>query len=54
MSHLNYCYPYQSRPPEHEDQLTRAFLVLLRLVPLAQAAFLDLIRAKQKESGLFA
>jgi hypothetical protein len=47
MDHLNYFVPYQSRMPGHEDQLTRAFLVILRFVPLAQAAFFDLVRAEQ-------
>src|ERR1022692_3968992 len=46
MNHVNYFAPFESRLPTHEDQLTRAFLVVLRLVPMAQAAFLDLVRDK--------
>lgn len=39
--HLSVFRPYD-RDPGHEDQLTRAALVLMRLVPLAQEAFLRL------------
>lgn len=51
MSHLNYFEPYQSRPAGHEDQLTRAFLVLLRMVPLAFSEFLERVRNRQPEAG---
>ena len=47
MNYLNYFEPYVSRNPWHEDQLTRAFLVTMRFVPLVQAAFLDLVREAQ-------
>ncbi|MGD1098687.1 MAG: hypothetical protein ABSB35_42760 [Bryobacteraceae bacterium] len=47
MERLNYFNPYQSKGAWHEDQLTRAFLVVVRMVPLALSAFLDLIRDRQ-------
>src|SRR5580698_10373074 len=47
MELLNYFSPYQSKGAWHEDQLTRAFLVVVRMVPLALAALLDLIRDEQ-------
>lgn len=47
MNFLNYFEPYVSKNPWHEDQLTRAFLVTMRFVPLVQAAFLDLVREAQ-------
>jgi hypothetical protein len=47
MNYLNYFEPYVSKNPWHEDQLTRAFLVTMRFVPLVQAAFLDLVREAQ-------
>ena len=47
MERLNYFIPYQDKGAWHEDQLTRAFLVVVRLVPLALAGFLDLIRDQQ-------
>jgi len=50
MERLNFFKPYQSLKPWHEDQLTRAFLVVLRFVPLAHSAFLDLIREQQSDA----
>lgn len=47
MNHLNYFEPYNNKPPYYEDQLTRAFLVVLRMVPLVQTTFIDLIRSYQ-------
>jgi len=51
MERLNYFSPYQSKGAWHEDQLTRAFLVVVRMVPLALAALLDLIRDEQVIRG---
>jgi hypothetical protein len=51
VNHLNYFEPYESKKPEHEDQLTRAFLVVMRFVPLVQAAFMDLVREAQLRNG---
>ncbi len=47
MNHLNYFEPYKGKEPHHEDQLTRAFLVILRMIPLVQTTFIDLIRSYQ-------
>jgi hypothetical protein len=41
MSHLNYFEPYQSKKKWHEDQLTRAFMVVLRFSPSALLLFYD-------------
>jgi hypothetical protein len=49
MDRLNYFEPYQSKPSNHEDQLTRAFLVLCRYVPMVQALFIDLVRKELAE-----
>jgi hypothetical protein len=51
LERLNYFHPFQSKSPWHEDQLTRAFLVVVRLVPLALFVFLDLVRDKQEAQG---
>jgi len=40
--HLSIFRPYQDRDLGHEDQLTRAALIVMRAVPLAHEAFLDL------------
>lgn len=51
MDRLNYFLPYESKARSQEDQLTRAFLVVVRLVPLAQATFIDLVREIQEKNG---
>jgi hypothetical protein len=42
-THLNLFAPYRQLPPHHEDQLTRAAMIVLRLVPLAREALLRAI-----------
>jgi hypothetical protein len=37
---LNYFEPYESLPAHHENQLTRALVVVLRVSPMAHAAWL--------------
>lgn len=43
MSRLNYFEPFQSKSKGHEDQLTRAYLVVLRYSPAALLMFYELI-----------
>lgn len=50
--HLNAFLPYQDKPVHHEDQLTRAFLILVRCAKLVEAAFLDLLRSRMQEYGI--
>src|SRR6266849_8430073 len=40
---LNFFEPYERVSPKHENQLTRALLVLLRYCPIAHQAWLSLI-----------
>lgn len=47
MNHLNYFEPYHRQDARHENQLTRAFLVLVRVCPQVHAAFLELVRDRQ-------
>jgi hypothetical protein len=49
--HLNVFEPYRELPAGHEDQLTRAAMIICRLVPLAREALLSLI-AEQSQSAL--
>ena len=42
--HLNVFLPYE-RSPHHEDQLTRAAMIVMRAVPLARDALLARIGA---------
>jgi hypothetical protein len=45
--HTNYFHPYSSLSPNHENQLTRAYLALVRLSPLVRSSFLDSVRREQ-------
>ena len=40
-NHLNFFVPFQSAPAWHENQLTRALLVVLRYSPMAHQAWLE-------------
>ncbi len=52
MDHLNYFEPYERKEAHHEDQLTRAFIIILRHVPLAHSAWLLLVdRAHRENNG---
>lgn len=42
-NHLNFFIPYESVAAWHENQLTRAFLVVLRYSPIAHQAWLHLV-----------
>lgn len=41
--HLNYFLPFRSLAPNHENQLTRGLLVVLRYSPVARVAWLRLV-----------
>jgi hypothetical protein len=47
----NYFGRFENKSADAEDRLTRAFLVLLRLVLPVQVAFIDAIRENQREQG---
>jgi hypothetical protein len=51
MKRTNYFGRFERKAANAEDRLTRAFLVVLRLVPPVQAAFIDAIRERQHEHG---
>jgi hypothetical protein len=51
MKRANYFGRFENKPSSAEDRLTRAFLVLVRLVPPVQAAFINAIREKQRTQG---
>lgn len=42
-NHLNVFEPYERKSAHHEDALTRALVLVLKGVPLAQAAWLELV-----------
>ena len=49
--HLNLFEPYRSKEAHHEDALTRAFLLVIRGVPLAHAAWLSLVDNGHRANG---
>jgi hypothetical protein len=51
LRHINAFVPYERRPHAHEDNLTRAFLLVLRGVPVAHAAWLDLVDHSHRTRG---
>ena len=51
MDRLNYFNPYDSKAGSHEDQLSRAYLVLLKHSSHALFTFIDYARCNQKTSG---
>lgn len=51
LRHMNVFVPYERRPHTHEDNLTRAFLLVLRGVPVAHAAWLDLVDQAHRANG---
>lgn len=52
MPHINYFEPYERKPPNHEDHLTRAYLIVLRYSPSALLLFYDQVynSLKRKDS----
>ena len=51
MDHLNYFFPYQSKEDYHEDQLTRAFMVVLKHSPIIANVFYDMCKQKYDETN---
>ncbi len=49
--HINTFIGYERKPHGHEDNLTRAFLIVLRGVPVAHAAWLDLVDKAHRANG---
>ena len=49
MSYMNIFKFYENKPETHEDQLTRAFLLVLKYVNMAQATFVEMIRQEMIE-----
>src|ERR1039458_6110262 len=45
---LNFFEPFENLPPGHENQLTRALLLVLRLSPIAHGAWLARVAAERR------
>lgn len=44
MDHLNVFNPYKNKSNNHEDELTRSFLILLKNIPIVQVMFFEMVR----------
>ncbi|RLA53625.1 MAG: hypothetical protein DRR42_04200 [Gammaproteobacteria bacterium] len=51
MDHLNFFNPYESKPGYHEDNLTRAYLVVLKYSSHAFFTFIEYCRSNDKTSS---
>jgi hypothetical protein len=51
MNYLNIFNPFKNKANNHEDELTRAFLILLKNIPLVQTCFIQMIREVMIEKG---
>jgi hypothetical protein len=49
--HMNVFEPYATKAAHHEDALTRAFLLVLRGVPVAHASWLNLVDRSHRAAG---
>ena len=49
---LNFFEPFESLPPTHENQLTRGFLVVLRLVAIAHAVWPRMVSDAREGDGV--
>lgn len=52
MHKLNYFFRFRDLEDSDENELTRALLAILRLVPATHFAFLDLIRERQRPGSV--
>ncbi len=52
MNRLNVFNPYEDKNANHEDVLTRNFLILIKIIPCVQTAFFELIRKEMPKIEL--
>ena len=49
MDHLNIFNSYKNKSNNHEDELTRSFLILLKNIPIVQVMFFEMVRNELPE-----
>ncbi len=52
MDHLNLFNSYEKKPLYHEDQLTRAFLILTKSIKLVEGIFLEIVIDQMKKNNI--
>ena len=48
MDHLNLFNSYKNKSNNHEDELTRSFLILLKNIPVVQMLFFEMVRQEME------
>lgn len=49
MDHLNVFNSYKNKANNHEDELTRCFLILVKNIPMVQAMFFEMVRREMSD-----
>ncbi|NMA85018.1 MAG: hypothetical protein GX962_14280 [Epulopiscium sp.] len=49
MDHLNLFNAYKNKSNNHEDELTRSFLILLKNIPVVQMLFFEMVRKEMED-----
>lgn len=52
MNHLNLFNPYKNKENNHEDELTRNFLILVKNIPIVQVMFFEMIKKEMDEYNI--
>lgn len=52
IDHLNIFNSYKNKSNNHEDELTRSFLVILKNIPIVQVMFFEMIRREMAEFNI--
>ena len=53
MNHLNIFNPFKNKSNYHEDELTRAFLILIKNVSVVQICFIEMVREEMSRQNCF-
>lgn len=51
MDHLNIFHAYKNKSPNHEDELTRSFLILVKHIPVVQMMFFNMIQEELRQQN---
>lgn len=52
MDHLNIFNSYKNKSNNHEDELTRSFLILIKNIPMVQVMFFEMVRKEMKDISI--
>lgn len=52
MDHLNLFNSYKNKSNNHEDELTRSFLILIKNIPMVQVMFFEMVRREMSDINI--